>query len=294
MDDTTPLTATSGTDTTTEPQTGDIFINPDGTYKEGWKEALLPEDLRQEKFYDSPFNANFKELLKTAGNQAKMLGKKGVVPLTENSNEFEIKEWRKAHNVPDKYNYQKPTDLQIIQLPDEFIDKTLSELNAANLNHGQFDTVMKIFHDFWKGQENEYNQSEQEEINKVNQQILAEENTNYETNSHYVDNAVKQFTQGWTDEDIQTLFGPVDSQGGINSLEHIGLKPLLRKFLVNVGKGMGEHRMLAGDVGGKSLHDQLDEVMKSEAYTKGIGKEHTEAINKALKLREQINQQVQR
>lgn len=267
------------------------FINSDGTYKEGWKEALLPEELRAEAFYDSPFNANIKELLKTAGNQAKALGKKGVVPLTDKSTDFEVQAWRKAIGVPDKYNYQKPADLKMVELSDEFVNGTLDAFNKAHMTQAQVDLVMKTFHDFWKANEDEYEKAEKAEIDKINQAILLAENTDYEMNSHYIDNAVRQFTQGWADEDVLKLFGTADSKGGIHSLEHVELKPLLRRFLVNVGKTMGEGRMLTGDTGGKSLQEQLREVEKSEDYLTGSGKAHQEAINKALKLQEQINKQ---
>lgn len=283
------LEGTTTTGTTSSSETG--FINPDGTYKEGWKENLLPEDLRSEGFYDSPFNANVKELLKTAGNQAKMLGKKGVIPIGEKSGEFEVRAFRTAMNVPDKYIYQKPTDLKMVDLSDEFVNGALDGANKLHMTQPQVDYMMKTFHDFWKKTEAEYDASEQKDIAETNQKILAEENTNYEVNSRYVDSAVRQFTQSWTEEDILKLFGTVDSQGGINSSDHIEMKPLLRKFLVAVGKGMGEGRMPAGDTGGKSLQAQLDEVSKSPDYLTGFGKPHQEAINKALKLQEQINKQ---
>ncbi len=267
------------------------FINPDGTYKEGWKETLLPEELRTEGFYDSPFNANIKELLKTAGNQAKMLGKKGVIPITDKSNDFEVRAWRTAMGVPDKYVYMKPADLKTIDVPDDFIARTLDSFNKANMTQAQTDLAMKAFEGFWRATEAEYDKKEKTEIDTINQQILTEENTNYETNSHYIDNAVRQFTQGWSDEDVLKVFGTTDSKGGINSSDHIELKPLLRKFLVNVGKQMGEGRMVTGDTGGKSLKDQLEEAMKSSDYNTGTGKPHQDAINKALKLREQLNKQ---
>ena len=267
------------------------FINADGTYKEGWKEALLPEDLRAEKFYDSPFNRDIRELLKTSGNQAKTLGKKGIVPLSDKSTELEIQEWRKAHGVPDKYTYQKP-DLKMIELDDDFVNKTLEDFNKANLSQAQLDTVMKTFHDFWRQQELDFEKSESDSVNKINQQILTEENTEYETNSQLIDNTVRQFTQGWGDDDIQKLFGTVDSKGGINSSEHIELKPLLRKFLINVGKAMGEHRMVTGEIGGKSLQQQLEEAMKEPAFLTGYGKLHQEAVDRVRKLREALNKQM--
>ena len=270
------------------------FINPDGTYKEGWKEALLPEELRAEGFYDSPFNTNVQELLKTAGNQAKMLGKKGAIPITEKSTDFEVQAWRRATGVPDKYTYTKPADLKTFEMPDDFINRTLEAFNKAHMTQGQVDLTMKTMHDFLKANEVEFEKAEAEKITKINQAILTEENTNYETNSHYVDNAVRKFTEGWTDENTLKLFGTVDSKGGINSANNIELKPLLRKYLVNVGKAMGEARMVTGDTGGKSLQEQLDEVMKNPDYNSPDITKRKPLNEKALKLREQLNKQMGR
>jgi len=274
-----------------EPTSDQTYINPDGTWKEGWKDALVPEDLRVDKFYDSPFCANVPELLKTAGNQAKALGKKGIAPLNEKSSEFEVGEWRKAHGVPDTYIYNKP-ELKMLELSDEFVTRMKGEMNAVHINQKQFDTVTKIFHDFWREKEAEFEKSETESISKINQQILQDENTEYETNSQHIDMAVRQFTQGWADEDVLKLFGTVDSKGGINSNDHIELKPLMRRFLVNVGKSMGEHKTVIGDAGGKSIQQQLDEAMKDPAYLEGYGKPHQEAVDRVLKLREQLNKQL--
>ena len=274
-----------------EPET---YINPDGTYKEGWKEKLLPEELRNDKFYDSPFNANVNELLKTAGNQAKMLGKKGIIPINEKSSDFEVQEYRKAMGIPEKYEFKKP-ELKMVEIPDEFINETLEKFNKMHFTQQQVDTAMESFTGYFKNLEEQYEKEEVEKATEINNKILAEENTNYETNSLYIDNAVRKFTQGWTEEDIMTLFGTADSKDGINSKDHIELKPLLRRFLTEIGKSIGEGRMVTGETTGKSLQDQLDEVMKSEDYLNNNNlKAHQEAINKALRLREQINKQIGR
>jgi len=184
----TPETSTNPPQTSTE-----VFINPDGSYKDGWKENLLPEELRNEKFYDSPFNSNVKELLKTAGNQAKMLGKKGVIIPNEKSNEFEVKEFRKAIGVPDKYDFKKPESLDI---KDDELQKHLEELNKNNFTPKQLEVHMKFVNDLIKSKSTLSELEKQTKVQEINNNILKEENTNYETNSLYIDNAVRQFTQG--------------------------------------------------------------------------------------------------
>ena len=234
------------------------------------------------------------ELLKTAGNQAKMLGKKGIIPINEKSSDFEVQEYRKAMGIPEKYEFKKP-ELEMVDIPDEFINETLEKFNQMNFTQQQVDAAMESFTSYFKNLEEQYQKESAEVAAEINNRILAEENTNYETNSLYIDNAVRKFTQGWPEEDILKLFGTSDTKDGINSKDHIELKPLLRRFLTEIGKSIGEGRMVTGETSGKSLQDQLDEVMKSEDYLNNLNlKAHQEAINKALRLREQINKQIGR
>jgi hypothetical protein len=271
------------------PPSETTYINPDGSYKEGWKDALLPDDLKADKFFDSPFNANVKELLKTAGNQAKMLGKKGIVPVSEKSSEFEVKEYRKAMGVPDKYTYQKPAGVKALEGQDQVIENALGEFNKLNMSQSQVDAAMGFFNNFLKNVEVQDDQTKTKAMEEQDRLILTEENTAYETNTHYVDNVVRQFTQGWSDQDVLALFPTKESQK--EGWDPARSKLLMRRFLVNAGKSIGEGRMVIGDTSGKSLQQQLDEVMKSPEYLSGTGKLHQDALQKALKLREQMNKQ---
>ena len=177
------------TATVTEPSSETAFINPDGSYKDGWKDALLPEEMRGEKFYDSPFNANVKELLKTAGNQAKMLGKKGIVPVTEKSNEFEVKEYRRAMGVPDKYDYEKP-DIEMLKDKDDILTAMLEKWNGKNMTQDHVSMVTEDVHNLLKTIEAQKEAAKIAKSAEQDRQVLAEENTEYEVNSHYIDNAV--------------------------------------------------------------------------------------------------------
>ena len=273
--------------TTPDIPTSEGFINHDGSYKDGWKEGLLPEDMREEKFYDSPFNANVKELLKTAGNQAKMLGKKGVVPINEKSTEFEVQQFRQAMSIPDKYEYEKP-DIAMLKDKDDILSAMFDKWNKGNMSQEHVRLVMEDFHNILKNEEAQAESAKATESAEQDRQVLAEENVNYEANSHYIDNAVRHFTQGWTDDDILALFPSKEHP----STEYQGNKKvLMRKFLAEVGKSMGEGRMVLGDNIGAPLQKQLEEVMATEAYQTGFGKAHTDALEKALKLREAINKQ---
>src|SRR4030042_473209 len=243
MDDTATVTTPASTTATGTTPT-ESFINPDGTYKEGWKEALLPEELRTEKFYDSPFNSNVKELLKTAGNQAKMLGKKGIVPLNDKSTDFEIQQYRQAMGVPEKYQYTKP-DIKLLKEQDNFVNAMLEKWNKANVPQSHVSLFMEDFHNFLKTMEVQSEATEKAESAEQEREILGAENTEYETNSHYIDNVVTRFTEGGKDEDILPLF---PSKEHPNTEWEGNKKLLMRKFLTNVGKSIGEGRMVQGDI----------------------------------------------
>ena len=276
------------TATVAEPSSETAFINPDGSYKDGWKDALLPEEMRGEKFYDSPFNANVKELLKTAGNQAKMLGKKGVVPVTEKSNEFEVKEYRRAMGVPDEYTYEKP-DLKVLKEQDDVIKKALDEFNELNMPQPHVDAAMGFFHNFLKSMEMQSEASEAAKVAEQDRQVLAEENTEYEVNSHYIDNAVRRFTEGWGDDDILSLF-PSKEHPSTNLDGN--KKLLMRRFLANVGKAIGEGKTVMGEGSGVNVQQQIEEIMKDPDYTSNTNlKRHNELVQKALKLFEQAAEQ---
>jgi len=279
-----------GTTPEVTPTSEETYINSDGTYKEGWKDALLPEELRTEKFYDSPFNANVKELLKTAGNQAKMLGKKGVIPLSDKSSETEVIEWRKAHGVPDSYKYQVPEDLKIDEEGD-FISKNLDEINKRNISQGQLDYIAELYQNEIRSKNQEHDNWIVQQQNMSNQEILKREGMTYEENQQNIDKIVRLGTQGWSDEDIQMLFPTPNSEKEyITNIEdnYFKTKSLQRMFLANIGKLIGEHRMVQGETGGKSIQTQIDEIMHSPEYQTGYGKLHQEAVDKLIKLREMM------
>jgi len=274
--------------TAVESSSEETFINPDGSYKDGWKDALLPEGMRAEKFYDSPFNANVKELLKTAGNQAKMLGKQGVVPINEKSTDFEVQKFREAMGVPDKYDYEKP-DLEIFKDKDDTIKAMLEKWNKNNIPQSHVNMVMEDFHNFLKSEEMQTEAAKAAESAEEDRQVLEAESTNYEVNSHYIDNAVRQFTQDWPDDDILALFPSKEHP----STDFKGNKKILmRKFLAGVGKAIGEGKSVTGEATGAGLQQQLDEVMKDPDYLSNTNlKRHAEMVQKASKLFNEIAKQ---
>lgn len=278
-----------GTPAAVEPTSETSYINPDGTWKEGWKEAYVPEDLREENFYSSDFCKDIPSLLKTAGNQAKMLGKRGVTPLSDKSSETEVAEWRKAHGIPDKYNYQKPEDVAN-NLDDEWINSNLEKLNKANLSQGQVNMVMDSIAELIRQKNKRYEEETQKVQSESWENILKDENTEFETNQAMIDKAVNQFTEGWSDEDKLALFPTLEKEKEMDLGDdyYKYIKPMRRKIWAKVGKLIGEHKTIQGEITGKNLQEQLKEVMNSPEFQTGVGKAHNDATAKAVELQKQI------
>lgn len=141
----TDTTTASTTETTVAPTMRD-FINDDGTFKEGWKAALVPEDFRQRKVYD--VFTDIKGLMKQLGHQDKLIGAqgKGILPLGPTPTPTEVEVYRKAIGVPETpegYGFQVPEGLADYY-DDAAVAETLKAFHDANLTPGQVAAVMAL------------------------------------------------------------------------------------------------------------------------------------------------------
>ena len=284
-----PAISTLGTSVEGTPATSEdviSFINKDGTFKEGWKDVLLPEELRKENFYDSDFAKDIPTILKTVGNQAKMMGKKGVVPISEKSSEMEIAEFRKAMGVPDQYNYAKPEDIKSVDLSDEFVKPIFEKFNKAHLNQGQFDVVMGVVHDYFRNLEKEYEDSVKEDVRKAEETIMAEHGVNYDSDVHLANFGIEKITAEWPPERKQRIFGTPEAPAGINAPEFAAMRPFFLDFCTEVGKRVSEGKIVTeveGTVTG-SLQDQIDTLMKTDEYKNAANPKHQKTVELVQKL----------
>lgn len=142
-----PETGITGTsdDAVVEPKATD-FLNDDGTFKPGYIDALVPEDLRKSKVYGTA--PDLKSVLKMLGHQAKFLGSqnKGIMPLGENPTATDLEMYRKGMGIPDTpegYKVEVPKGLE--DYYDEATTKeALKAFHAAHLTPGQVAAVMAL------------------------------------------------------------------------------------------------------------------------------------------------------
>jgi hypothetical protein len=120
------------------------FINEDGSFREGWQNALVPEDLRGLGEYKSV--TDIRSALKQLGTLSRLKGRKGIIPPGEDATASELDVFYEAlgrPKTPDDYKVEIPDDLK------EFYDeKDLAEarsaLHKAGLNQKQVAAVIAL------------------------------------------------------------------------------------------------------------------------------------------------------
>jgi hypothetical protein len=279
---TVPATALTGEPavvTPPEPAEFDIskYVDKNGDFKEGWKEALIPKELWKEKFWNSGF-ANVKDLMQIAGNQAKLVGKKGVIPINPKSSPAEIEEYRRAMGVPKEYKYTPPQGIELVDVSPEGMKEYLPELNKANLTQEQFDVVMGLYAKSIGNLQKQSEETAKREFDEAEQIIRNEAGINYEADLHLANRMIEENTYGWPDETKTKLLE------GINDSS---VKPYMMKFLKEVASKFVEHHVITDTAVGGGLADlegQIHTEMDTPAYKEANNPQHKYQVERVNKL----------
>jgi len=217
------------------------LLDADYNFTGNWKEQLLDDDIRGEKFFDSDYAKNAKTLLKKSYHQEKTIGQykagfKGVKIPDEKATQEEIDTFRDATGVPKEYAYSKPDDVDEDVVTSEFMTSTMERLNKANVSQKQFDEVMDIFANRIREIEaagvEELNGKTKTAIERVQKEdpkgIRRELATKF----------ITKMTDVWPAEKYQELFGTENESGeragGINVPEFAYLRPLLLDMFATI------------------------------------------------------------
>lgn len=129
-----------------EPQS---FINTDGTFNEGWRDKMIPQEVHQRnKMIFSGMN-NVNDLINQIDNQALTISRqgKGVFPPGKDASEHEVKAFHKAIGVPDTpdgYTLTIPEDVKKYYQDEEALNEAKTELHTLGLTPKQFAGVMAL------------------------------------------------------------------------------------------------------------------------------------------------------
>ncbi len=279
-------TATS--EQTTEAQETQEFnlskhIDSSGKFLPGWKKALLTDEYREDKIYDC-FD-DIQGMLKTTGSQSKMVGKKGVIPINENSTEGEIEEYRRSMGIPHAatdYQFTKPEGVEeIVDMSPEAMAPILQELHKGNYTEAQVGIALNLF----AGKMKEFNEAaiaqEQKESDEAEMIIRKEKGDNYTPDLHISQRLITENTQGWSQEKRDKL------TEGLNDNK---LKPYIFDLLSSVAKNFMEHKAIltTEDTAGHDMEQEKRELMVTDAYTNRNNPDHDMMVEKVKTIFEKL------
>ncbi len=267
---------------TTEPQDIGLaqYIGADGAFKDGWKDNLLPEEIRSEKIWDR--FGNIQEVFKSESEAQKLVAKKGLIPPTDKSTPEEWNSFYKALGRPDKpeeYGLKRPDEI-----PEEMWDNEL--LNSATKAFHEMGVptpqAKKLFD--W------YNQKTLESIKKTEQAHQeAERLIRGESGNKY--DAIADDSHRLMTNNLEGLPEPI-KQGILTEINDPKVKPYLFFLLANIQKHFDEHTVMTGGElpGTKGIDQQIAELEAQPEYL-DIKREnpakHKLLIEQTMRLREQ-------
>ncbi|HUX02711.1 MAG TPA: hypothetical protein VMY35_17250 [Phycisphaerae bacterium] len=122
------------------------FIEPNGTFKEGWMDAFVPEDLRHLGDY-KPITT-VAQLAKEFGHAKTLIGRqgKGIMPLTEDATQTERDAYYEALGrppTPDEYTITPPKDMEDV-FDAVALKDTLPVLHGLGLTQKQVQGVVNL------------------------------------------------------------------------------------------------------------------------------------------------------
>lgn len=120
------------------------FINEDGSFNEGWQDALVPEDLRGLGEYKAV--TDIRTALKQLGTLSKLKGRKGVIPPGPDGTKSEWDSFYDALGRPksaDDYKVEIPDELKEFY-DDAALAEARSELHKAGLTQKQVEAVIAL------------------------------------------------------------------------------------------------------------------------------------------------------
>lgn len=235
------------TTTPTGEGTWDNFIGTDGSFKDGWYQSF------NEEFHPSLQKYNTMEGLVSAfGNAQKLIGKKGIIPVDENSSPEQIAEYRKQMNVPDSadkynYNWEEGTEINTELLSD--FNTLAHELNIPEAS------AQKLV-EWHTNNAIQAEQNEVEQIKAYQQQSIQTLKDEFKNDWENVVNNASRVAKAYGSEELLTD-------------EAVANNPHVIKLLNNIATQLGEDPLIQSDTAanvGQTLDDKIQEIMQNPAY----------------------------
>lgn len=129
-------------------QESTAFVNPDGTLKEGWQDAFVPDDFKNRPCFKAVGN-DLKSIMAHIGNQDIAISRqgKGIMIPPPDATPTEIKMFHKALGVPDspdKYEFTPPKELAEYYKDQELLNEAKRVMHSAGATPAVFNAMMQL------------------------------------------------------------------------------------------------------------------------------------------------------
>ncbi len=276
------------------PSTPEVYINPDGTFKEGWQTQYVPSEVQgRNKMLWSGMHS-MSDLIHQIHNQDQTISRqgKGIFPPGENANEVEVRAFHRAMGVPespDGYTLNIPAEVQKYYQDADLMKEAKVEFHKLGLTPKQFAGVMALDAARMKKAEEEMKSdpmSFYEEALELALPIMKQEGEaalrqkwgdNYDARLQLANAAI---TENTTEGDERNLL-----------LERIGNDPLVADFIATIqSKHHTESHGVDTSLGNGSRYmnteQQIQALMKNPNYADGKTNpaEHKRLVEEVSKL----------
>lgn len=271
--------------------TPETFVNPDGSFKDGWYKQHVEEAHQKDTTW-----LGAKSIKDLTNRISHLNGKlttagKGVFPISEKSTPLQVQEFRQAFGIPEKpdgYTFQVPQEVE------KFYDPNVtaafqSIAHKQNFTPQQYTAVMAFYADMMKQSETAVNTNPLEfyhEILPQVQEIQAKESEaqlrtkwgdQYDSRLHLANLAITENTK--------------EGEERTALLERVGNDPLVADFLATIqnkhySESNGVDTSLGGGYAKMSVDQQVDTLLKDPNYLDGRTnpKEHMRLVNEVNRL----------
>ena len=236
------------------------FVSSDGKFLPGWKEGLLPEDMRHRTVFDS-FD-DVPSALKHMGNMESMIGKKGVIVPTDKSTPSEIEAFRAAIGVPKTpadYKYEVPEALQEYYAQ-PLVTEAIEALHKAGATQQVFETVMALDAKRINEALAATDKEKEQELASAKAALEQKWGAAYDDRMHL---ANRMIAENVASEESKSRL-----------LEKIGNDPEVADFLATIGSKFVEHRIIPNPSATITLtpaeaNAKMKELMATPGYLTG-------------------------
>jgi hypothetical protein len=248
------------------------WVNPDGSLKDGWIDAVVPEDLRDQKSFKS--FTDLPGMAKTLGVLSRMVGKqgKGVMPLDEHSTPSEVEAFYKAigrPDAPDGYKVEVPDDVKEYYQPEQ-MKAVLPELHKLGLTQAQVAGVLAL------------------DQGRLREAVKArEEGAVAEQARSLAENQAKLQKMWGSAEEYQAKIASVRQLIGLHAMSDqkesiaaaVGNNAEVLNFLATISSQFHEHHLIDDDGEGvtNTLQGRLSEIENTPGFVSGSLKQANRA-----------------